>query len=808
MDVQPTTLKPVAALTSSLSPRWWVVMAPGLIAFILLMSFFLMGERFFYAMVFLLPGIINLGIIGIFFKQRSNASAISWFVLFLSALTVWSITDFFSTLAASAAGYEFWAAASAVGYVFIPATFFAFVQAFIGREAVSRISYGLMAVLFAPAFAFLFIILTTDLVVVTDFSRAQLKPWGHDAPTAPFFWVFLAWFEAVFITALLRLIAFYRRVRGVAKKQQLRLLIIGLLIPLVGGTVTDGILPLFDIQFFPTAVPLTAVLGLFVAYAITRYGLLAISPVSIAANVLRSTAAVIIAADEHDTIQFFNQAAPALLGLPSSALTGQPLATIISASLIQSVKTELSQSTATRQLVRREIEIAPQPSVKIPVAVTASVLRDEAGHTQGITWVVSDRRAQVATTRALEQKVQETETAKQLAEDTRRAILNVVEDLATEKERVVREKARTEALLQSIGDGIIATDARGKTVFINPAAEELFGLSIGTSRGKPLTSLLTFVDANGQALPDNEQPTSQALRQKRRIQSSLASSYLVKKNDGTILPVTITVTPVIGEGKPLGGISVYRDVTKESEIDKAKTEFVSLASHQLRTPLSTINWYAEMLLAGDVGTLTKDQRQYLDEIYRGNQRMVELVNAMLNVSRIELGSFIIEPKPTDVLALARSVIAELKFQISEKKLTLKTSFAKNLPTIPADQKLLRIVYQNLLSNAVKYTPSGGTITVTVTVDLAVDELIIKVQDTGYGIPKAQQDKIFTKLFRADNVREKSAEGTGLGLYLVKSIVDHVGGRVWFQSKENKGSTFYATLPLSGMKPKAGTKAIT
>jgi len=251
-------------------------------------------------------------------------------------------------------------------------------------------------------------------------------------------------------------------------------------------------------------------------------------------------------------------------------------------------------------------------------------------------------------------------------------------------------------------------------------------------------------------------------------------------------------------------VVVFRDVSKEREVDRAKTEFVSLASHQLRTPLSSVNWFAEMLLAGDAGKLTKQQNEFIQKIYDGNQRMVDLVNALLNVSRIELGTFSVEPEPTDIVEISKSVIEELTPQVKEKKLKIEEKYEK-IPKFSADPKLVRIVLQNLLSNAVKYTPEKGK--VSADISLKNNNILIEIKDSGYGIPKDQQDKIFTKLFRADNVREKETEGTGLGLYIVKSIVDNSGGSISFDSAEDKGTTFHVSLPLSGMKAKEGSKRI-
>lgn len=185
--------------------------------------------------------------------------------------------------------------------------------------------------------------------------------------------------------------------------------------------------------------------------------------------------------------------------------------------------------------------------------------------------------------------------------------------------------------------------------------------------------------------------------------------------------------------------------------------------------------------------------------------MVDLVNSLLDVSRLELGTFTIMPEIMDICEPAKSVINELKPSTETKKIKLEMKCGDNLPKIKADPKLTRIIFQNLLSNAVKYTPEGGS--VSVSIEAEKEDILIKISDTGYGITKSQQDKIFTKLFRADNVKARDTEGTGLGLYIIKSILDSSGGSISFESVEDEGSTFSVRLPLKGMTTKTGTKVL-
>lgn len=341
---------------------------------------------------------------------------------------------------------------------------------------------------------------------------------------------------------------------------------------------------------------------------------------------------------------------------------------------------------------------------------------------------------------------------------------------------------------------------------MNKMAEKLLGQKADEVMGKFYDDVISLEDEDGNSVAFEERPLTKTLSSSTTTTTTTTNLYLVNKNK-IKFPVAITASPVILDKKIIGAVGVFRDITKEKEMDNAKTEFVSLASHQLRTPLTTISWYTEMILKGDVGKVIPSQKKYLEEIYAGNHRMIELVNTLLDVSRIETGTFMIAPELTNAVKLAQSAVDELKPQIDQKKITLTAVFGADIPLMQTDPKLLHMIVQNILSNAIEYTPEKGKVELSLVLDNEKKAVLLKVADTGCGIPKNQQDKIFTKLFRADNVREKDTDGTGLGLYIVKSIVENFGGEVWFESEENKGTTFYVSLPLSGMKEKKGTKSL-
>lgn len=384
-------------------------------------------------------------------------------------------------------------------------------------------------------------------------------------------------------------------------------------------------------------------------------------------------------------------------------------------------------------------------------------------------------------------------------ENTKTAVLNILEDLQVERDVAAKERDKVDAILQSIGDAVFVVDADYKITVFNKVAEELSGVSAKDAMGKHYTESLKFI------FEDTKKENDKFIKESIETGSitSMTNHTILINKEGKEIPVSDSAAALKdSEGKVVGCVVVFRDITKEREVDKAKTEFVSLASHQLRTPLSAINWYSEMLTDGDAGKVNKQQQEFLNEIHTGSQRMVALVNALLNVSRIDVGTFAIDPKPTDIVEVAKSLVKEMEVTIKQKDLNIKEKY-DDIPETMLDPNLIRIVIQNILSNAIKYTDPKKNISISITKD--TKDIKMEISDEGYGIPKEQQEKIFQKLFRADNVRQKDVEGTGLGLYIVKSIVETSGGTIRFESIENKGTTFFITIPLSGMKKKEGTK---
>lgn len=233
---------------------------------------------------------------------------------------------------------------------------------------------------------------------------------------------------------------------------------------------------------------------------------------------------------------------------------------------------------------------------------------------------------------------------------------------------------------------------------------------------------------------------------------------------------------------------------EQANIENIKSDFVSLASHQLRTPLSAIKWFAEMLLAQKQGKLNAKQLEYLRDIYRSNERAINLVNDLLDVSRIQEGQIHLEFRPTKVEKVIEEIIDSFNTLIKASQVSINFEILNGpLPPIETDQEKLKRIIINLLSNSIKYTPAQGNIHMAV--EKSNDHLTVSVSDSGVGIPKEDQSKIFNKFFRSQNVIKLAPDGTGLGLFIAKSLVEAMGGQINFKSKEGKGTAFYVKLPL-------------
>ncbi len=345
------------------------------------------------------------------------------------------------------------------------------------------------------------------------------------------------------------------------------------------------------------------------------------------------------------------------------------------------------------------------------------------------------------------------------------------------------QQLQMESLVKSLVDGLVMFDNEQNIILANPAIINLW------KKNPPPDKLEDIFKVFDSIALDQQVKKALTDRKNVRIDEVEHESRFYE----------VFITPVIDHNKQImGGAITFHDITHMKEIDIMKTEFVSVASHQLRTPLTAIKLFTEMLLREDVGKITKNQREYLENVFQSTERMVRLVNDLLSLSRLESGRLKIEPSRFDLKEMVEDIFEEMK-PLAESngcRVNFITEKTKKYP-ITIDQDLIRQVVNNLLANAIKYSVSKDA-RVDMKLEISGSDYLITVKDNGIGIEK---------FFRADNAVKFVTDGTGLGLHVCKMIIDNLGGKIWFESEPGKGSSFFVSLPVKGYVKREGKKGL-
>jgi two-component system phosphate regulon sensor histidine kinase PhoR len=362
------------------------------------------------------------------------------------------------------------------------------------------------------------------------------------------------------------------------------------------------------------------------------------------------------------------------------------------------------------------------------------------------------------------------------------ALLNILEDTEDARKIAVDERNKTMAIIENLTDGILLLGTNGKVEIISPMAEDFL-----KKKKEEIIGVDFFDLISGQEFKALEN----LLKEDGKIKAVHRKEIDIREN----LSLEVTVVFLKTELSEKGALVVFHDVTRDKLVEKMKTEFVSIAAHQLRTPLSAIKWTLRMMLDGDVGKITEEQKDLLDKTYVSNERMISLINDLLNVTRIEEGRFLFKQERMQLEDIVDIVVKSSAELLEMKKMKLDVGIPKELmPEVYVDKEKMSLAVQNLLENAVKYSKEGGEIKIVM--ERLENEVLFKISDSGVGIPENQQERIFTKFFRGDNVIALETEGSGLGLYTVKNVIEAHKGKIWFESKENSGTTFYFTVPFA------------
>lgn len=360
-------------------------------------------------------------------------------------------------------------------------------------------------------------------------------------------------------------------------------------------------------------------------------------------------------------------------------------------------------------------------------------------------------------------------------------------DLRNERNTALINQQKNEAMLSSIGDGVFVIDATGRVVLFNKAAELISGYSVDEVYGRPYKEVLSFHNEDNGALVEDF--VISALAGNR---AEMAQHTMLKRKDGALVPVADSSAPIINaQGGREGAVVVFRDITRERQLEHMKDEFLSIASHELRTPMGAVRANIAMILDGDYGPVNDDLREPLTDMKASTVRLVELVNDLLNVARIEAGRMKFTLSEFELREASQSTVASLAALGKEKGVEITITHGDQV-MVQADVDKIKQVLTNLIGNALKFTDSG-----TVTVSLTVQDGMVEVAvvDTGIGISIEDQGKLFGKFKQISSAQNGKPTGTGLGLYISREIVRKMGGDLYIKASEvGKGSIFAFTVP--------------
>lgn len=361
------------------------------------------------------------------------------------------------------------------------------------------------------------------------------------------------------------------------------------------------------------------------------------------------------------------------------------------------------------------------------------------------------------------------------------------------------EKLKSSIILNAIEDGVVLIDKQGVIRVFNPGASKITAWAAEEAEGLDWRLVFKFVDAKSQTIADNDTVFAKALGSSQSIRDDAAT--LLSKNAKSVA-VSLSVSPLIDSSKQQTGIvAIFRDVSVERQDESRRADFISTASHEMRTPVAAIEGYLSLALNEKVANIDSKARDYLEKAHASTEHLGQLFQDLLTSAKAEDGRLTNHPQVVEIGAFAEQLVSDLKFSAEKKGLFLESA----LGTVPASQsKVVRPLYYalvdpdrmrevitNLFDNAVKYTDTGK-ITIGLTGNVQVVQF--SVRDTGHGIPAEDIPHLFQKFYRVDNSNTRTIGGTGLGLFICRKIVELYQGRIWVESEIGKGSTFFINLP--------------
>lgn len=730
-----------------------------------------------YALLSFLAVLINSLLFIVISRHKNKSNSTLWYLLFLAALIIWGFCEGMQRITPSPDAAIYWSGLASIGLSVMPIAFLMFCACYADKEALNRQAVSWVVIMVSVA-VLIYFNAGTDLLTVRQAAQFKEGIWGYYWPNGTLFWVYLLWLEAFFISGLAILIKHYRNIKEITGRKQTKLFIISIIIPLVFGSITDGILPLFNINPLPTIVLLSSVMSSIIAYGIWRYGLFTLNPATIADNIIDTMNEGIVVTDSDYKIESVNGSILRILGSKDGDLIGSSVTQIFSPATLSSIKPLLDQQFRTEPFVKiQEAEI--QHNNKTFVTVSFSVSKVEVNNNiVGFIFVFNDISE-------LKEHQKELEIARN----------NVEQQISARTLELRNTQARLEASINSLKSGFIMVDDSQNLLTMNTVAKSIFAeASRNTVNLNKEWDMSLIAEISGNVLNLGQ-----------NIQKVLHTHQPLEGLDINIgkRVINLYVTPITNGIRAIGCLIILDDITEAKVLERSKDEFFSIASHELRTPLTAIRGNAS-LLADYFKANIKDKEisESIDDIYVSSVRLIDIVNDFLDLSRSEQGKIEYIFTNFNLQDLVAEVVNELNGLANTKGLHLELGpLTTPNPLVQADYKRAKQVVINLVANAINYSDHG---VISLEISSETDQIELRVRDTGKGIAEAQQSLLFRKFQQAGEsiLTRDHTKGTGLGLYISRLLTIGMKGSLGIESSTlGKGSVFLLTLPKANAESK-------
>lgn len=699
--------------------------------------------------------LIGMGIYGFLFYRIftfcSESRANKWFLIYLATSIVAGMMDFLASISTTAMDATIWYLLFFVLNTLSFSSLLGFTLSFTQHHKLSDSSI-VRVLLFLPSVIVSCFLLFTDLIIVHDSTKTTMihMMWRLTEGTlrGP---LYFGWIQITVISSIILFIIFSRKVQDHNVKTQSAMYAMALVVQLVVDIIILNILPLiFNIFVVPDGIVSVFFLGSILAYGIIKYNLFVINPATVASTIVDTMSDMLVVMNREGNIEYINHAITHVLGYETQDIVGKH-AEILLKDQWKNVHEKLftpllnaEENTKIKSIFYKK------NGDSVPVSIAASTVKEDKTRVAGIVCVATDISSLI------------------------------------ELEDVTVQRNALGTIIESLKDAVLAFDKNLHVIIYNSASLSMLHGTTAEIQGRHIRKILQLFNDEVQLdilelIRHSTENNQYVVVQKNAIE--------VMDLSGKRIPVNMTITPVQDDaGLNLAGFIVLQDLAKEKQLEDMKLDFVSIAAHELRTPITSLRGYLSLVLDSYGAKMEADESTMLMRANISALRLSNLIDNLLSVSKIERGRITIHMKSIDWLKNVKQVISDISFQAKDKniEITLVEPETK-LPEVNVDILLIDEVLSNLISNAINYTKPGGKIAISF--DNKDNSVITHIQDTGDGIAKEAIPHLFTKFYRAAQPLEQGSKGTGLGLYISKSIIEMHSGKIWVESKVGEGSTF-------------------